>query len=238
MISVSAMSTRFRSTYVVTAINGDQSDRTRFRDLKLFVDNTIDCSCVLRYDGLDGVKQRCRVKNRKVHDWTKRLVKQLNAIGIRATAPALNKSKRGYYSAYFGVPGLGEVRVSDHPLAVSSSIADVSISSPASYADLAKAYVYKHNLTFGTDYAVVGTPSMIIDRMEGAALLAATEEARLNKAAARAALDADVAARTEWWDRKVAESGLEGSPKEIKQTLKRQGMRYPAPPEEGDNHGS
>lgn len=167
-------------------------------------------------------------RNRKIHDWAKRLVRHVKRVGIRATEPVFNTSRKGYYSAYFGVPGLGEVRVSDHPMDKSRSTADISISSPLSYLDLAKAFVFKHNQILGTDLTVLDQPPYIVGKGEGAELIRRIEEMRIRNEAARAVLAADVSARIEWWKKQISESGLEGSPKEVKHQLKRRGVRYPA----------
>jgi hypothetical protein len=166
-------------------------------------------------------------KNRKIHDWTKRLVQQLNKAGIRASEPSFSRSRKGYYSAYFGVPGLGEVRVSDHPIVHSLSTADLSISSPPSYIDLAKAFIFKHNQVTGGDLTVIDQAPYIIGAADGAELLAAIEADRLARAAVREALAAEVARRRAWWEGQIAASGLPGTPKEIKYQLKSRGVRYP-----------
>ena len=166
-------------------------------------------------------------RNRKIHDWTKRLVRHVNRVGIRATEPVFSTSRKGYYSAYFGVPGLGEVRVSDHPMGKSRSTADISISSPSSYLDLAKAFAFKHNQILGTDLTVIDQPPYIVGKGEGADLIRRIEEMRIRKEAARAALAADVSARIEWWEKQISASGIQGTPKEVKHQLKRRGVRYP-----------
>lgn len=162
-------------------------------------------------------------KNRNIHEWTKRLVHQLNRAGIRATEASLSRSRNGYYSAYFGVPGMGEVRVSDHRIVRQLSTADISISGPASYIDLAKAFIFKHNQITGGDLTVLDQPPYIIGAADGADLLAAIEAERM----ARAELVEYEARRREWWAEQIAISGLAGTPKEIKFQLKSRGVRYP-----------
>jgi hypothetical protein len=166
-------------------------------------------------------------KNRKIHDWTKRLVQQLNRAGVRVSEPSFSRSKKGYYSAYFGVPGMGEVRVSDHPLVPELSTANISISGAPSYIDLAKAFIFKHNQITGGDLTVIDQPPYIIGASAGAELLAAIEADRLARAAAREALAKNELRRREWWDGQIAASGLAGTPKEIKFQLKSRGLRYP-----------
>jgi hypothetical protein len=166
-------------------------------------------------------------KNRKIHDWSKRLVQQLNSAGIRATDVTCSRSKNGFYSAYFGVPGLGEVRVSDHPLVRNISTADISISSPASYIDLAKAFVFKHNQATGSNLTVIDRHPYIMDTTAGAELIAAIEADRIAREAAREALIKYEGRRSEWWSEQIAASGLKGTPKEIKFQLKSRGVRYP-----------
>lgn len=166
-------------------------------------------------------------KNRKIHEWTKRLVYQLNRAGIRASDASLSRSKKGYYSAYFGVPGMGEVRVSDHPIVRELSTADISISGPPSYIDLAKAFIFKHNEITGGDLTVLDQPPYIIGAAAGSDLLAAIEAEKAARAAAREALVEYEARRREWWAGQIAASDLEGTPKEIKFQLKSRGVRYP-----------
>lgn len=165
-------------------------------------------------------------KNRKIHEWTKRLVHQLNRAGIRATEASLSRSRNGYYSAYFGVPGMGEVRVSDHRIVRQLSTADISISGPASYIDRAKAFIFKHNQITGGDLTVLDQPPYIIGASAGADLLAAIEAGRMARAAERAELMEYEARRREWWAGQIATSGLAGTPKEIKYQLKSRGVRY------------
>ncbi len=166
-------------------------------------------------------------KNRKIHEWTKRLVHHLNRAGIRATEASLSRSRKGYYSAYFGVPGMGEVRVSDHPIVPQLSTADISISRPVSYIDLAKAFIFKHNEITGGDLTVLDQPPYIIGAAAGAELLATIDAQRAAIAAEREELERYVARRREWWAEQIAASGLEGTSKEIKYQLKSSGVRYP-----------
>lgn len=166
-------------------------------------------------------------RNRKIHDWTKRLVQHLNKAGIRASQPSFSRSRNGFYSAYFGVPGMGEVRVSDHPIVRELSTADISISSPASYIDLAKAFIFKHNEITGGDLTVLDQPPHIIGAASGAELLAVIEAQSAARVAEREEQERNVARRREWWAVQIAMSGLEGTPKEIKFQLKSRGVRYP-----------
>ncbi|NTF17811.1 hypothetical protein G6L37_05310 [Agrobacterium rubi] len=114
----------------------------------------------------------------------------------------------------------------------------MSISSPSTYLDLARAFVFKHNELTDSDLTVVDQPPYIIDASEGLDLIRSIEETRIRNEAARSALATDVAARIEWWAARVAESGLDGTPREIKHQLKRQGMRFPADATRGNEHGS
>jgi hypothetical protein len=129
---------------------------------------------------------------------------------------------------------MGEVRISDHPLVRYTSTADISISGPPSYIDLAKAFVFKHNEIMGGDLTVIDRQPYIISAAAGAELLQSIELEGLEREAARAALEAEVARRREWWAKQIAKSGLDGSYKEVKYELKRRGLRYPGEAENED----
>lgn len=175
--------------------------------------------------------ENARSPNLKVHPWAVRLVRHLRGAGVRATDPVLVKGRTGFYSAYFGVPGLGEVRLSDHPKGKSATV-DVSISSPSSYLDATRALVFAYNSATGADLVVLERRPYVASSAAAKELLEEIERERVEKAEAAAAKADFVSERHAFWERQVAESGIEGSFKEVKFELKRRGMRYPA-----DNDG-
>lgn len=123
---------------------------------------------------------------------------------------------------------MGEVRVSDHPVMNGTLTSNISFNRPASYLELAKAFVAKHNSVASGNLAVIDFEPYILGA-ESAGVLLAEKEARENLAATyqaeRVRIESD---RRAWWDEQVAASGLAGDYKEIKAVLKRQGLRYPA----------
>lgn len=163
----------------------------------------------------------------RIHKWATRLVRKLKAAGVRTSDIVLTTSKFGYRSAYFAVSGIGEVRVSDHPLNEAHPTSDVSISSPASFVDLARAYVYVHNKSQQRKLSVLDHDPFIMEAGEAVRYLANLEAEKEIKFAARGVLVREEDARRAFWDNQVASSGLEGDYKDIKFQLKMQGVRCP-----------
>lgn len=164
----------------------------------------------------------------RIHKWASRLVKRLNAAGVRTSDVLLTTSKFGYRSAYFGVPGIGEVRVSDHPINDAHPTSDISISSPATFLDLARAYAYVHNKSQPRQLAVLEHDPFLMEVGEAEVYLAGLEQEKAARLAASEIVKRAEAARRAFWDDQVARSGLDGDYKEVKFLLKMQGVRCPA----------
>lgn len=139
----------------------------------------------------------------------------------------MTTSKFGYRSAYFAVPGIGEVRISDHPLNDAHPTSDVSISSLVSFVDLARAYVYVDNRSQPRKLSVLEHDPFIMEAAEAVTFVANLEAEKEARLAAREALVREEDARRAFWDDQVARSGLEGDYKEIKFQLKMTGIRCP-----------
>lgn len=163
--------------------------------------------------------------DRRIHHWATRLAARIREAGIKTSGVDCTRTKYGYRSAYFAVKGIGEVRVSDHPMS-GRQASDVSISSPTSFMDLLKAYVFYHNGHHPVQLVVMDDPPTIMER--AAAELYVAEKAR--KAAEKAmAREANVRIETErqaFWRAAVAASGIEGSYKDVKFQLKAMGVRH------------
>lgn len=159
-------------------------------------------------------------------------MRHLRRAGVRTSDVSCSISPKRYYSAYFGVPGLGEVRVSDHPAARELFTSNMSLDRPKTYLDLARAFVARHNSATGGNLAVIEREPYILDACAAAILEETLEARRLEAADALARLTAEESARREWWNARIAESGLPGDPKDIKAKLKKGGVRYPSPSKE------
>lgn len=163
----------------------------------------------------------------RIHKWATRLVRKLKAAGVRTSDVVLTTSKLGYRSAYFGVPGIGEVRVSDHPLNDAHPTSDVSISSPASFVDLALAYVYVHNRSQPRKLSVLDQDPFIMEAADAVTHLANIETEKAARLAGSEVIKRAEDARRAFWDEQVANSGLDGDYKDVKFQLKMQGVRCP-----------
>nr|WP_250808517.1 hypothetical protein [Neorhizobium tomejilense] len=163
--------------------------------------------------------------DKRIHPWASRLVLRLRQAGIRTSDIVRTRTKYGYCSAYFGVFGIGEVRVSDHPMS-GKQASDVSISNPVSYLDLLKAYAFYHNRHHSVQLAVLEDPPTLMEVSAAERHLAALEEDAKAKAATQGAYNRLEAERRAFWQVKVAESGLEGTYQEVKFQLKMMGVRH------------
>jgi hypothetical protein len=163
----------------------------------------------------------------RIHKWATRLVRKLQGAGVRTSDAVLTTSKYGYRSAYFAVPGIGEVRVSDHPLNDAHPTSDVSISRPASFIDLARAYVYVHNKSQPRKLSVLEDDPFIMEASEAVTEIARMEAEKASKLAAFEAYKKIEVARRAFWDDQIARSGLEGDHKDVKFQLRMQGVRCP-----------
>lgn len=163
--------------------------------------------------------------DRRIHHWATRLAARIREAGITTSGVDCSRTKYGYRSAYFAVKGIGEVRVSDHPMS-GRQASDVSISSPVSYTDLLKAYVFYHNRHHPVQLVVVNDPPTIME--QSAAALHVAEKARKaeEKAMARKTNARIETERQAFWRAAVAASGIEGSYKEVKFQLQAMGVRH------------
>jgi hypothetical protein len=163
----------------------------------------------------------------RIHRWAARLVKKINKAGVRTSDILLTTSKFGYRSAYFGVPGIGEVRVSDHPLNDAHPTSDVSISRPASFLDLARAYAFVHNRNHQRTLVVIEHDPFIMEIGEAISFMEAIENEKAERLAVSEVVQKAEAARRAFWDEQVSNSGIEGDYKDIKFQLKMMGVRCP-----------
>lgn len=163
----------------------------------------------------------------RIHKWATRLVTRLQEAGVRTSDILLTTSRFGYRSAYFAVPHIGEVRVSDHRVNDAHPTSDISISSPRSFIDLVRAYVYVHNARHPRKLGVIKREPFLME-------LGEAEEYIKDKTARREWHEMVQAARAGFWSERIATSGLDGDPEEIKALLRLQGIRPPHFPEYGE----
>ncbi|MBY3432730.1 hypothetical protein HFN89_00890 [Rhizobium laguerreae] len=139
----------------------------------------------------------------------------------------MTTSKFGYRSAYFAVPGIGEIRVSDHPLNDAHPTSEISISSPTSFHDLAKAYAYAHNKYHVRKLAVLAHEPFLMEVGEALAYVERLESEKVERLAKSELIKRTEDARRAFWDEKVSTCGIEGEYKDIKFQLKMMGVRCP-----------
>jgi hypothetical protein len=163
----------------------------------------------------------------RIHKWASRLVSRLKDAGVRTSDVLLTTSKFGYRSAYFAVPGIGEIRVSDHPLNEAHPTSEISISSPTSFHDLATAYAYAHNKYHARKLAVLAHDPFLMEVGEAEAYVARLESEKAERLAKSEILKKAEDARRAFWDEKISTCGIEGDYKDVKFQLKMMGVRCP-----------
>lgn len=161
--------------------------------------------------------------DRRIHRWARALEATLRGLGLKTSEVTATCSRAGFCSAYFAVHGIGEVRVSDHP-PTKHTTSDLNIFDVNSLKDVCAKYADEHNRRHELGLIAVNrTPFLLLSDSESIA--------RWNKKQNRVArIQEEEEMAREFWQKRVAESGLEGSFREVKSALKIQGVKF-IPPE-------
>lgn len=176
--------------------------------------------------------------NPEVRKWAKALHRRLSGMGLHISGLTHNVSRGGWYSSYFGVVGVGEVRISDHPINAKHPTSDVSIGDAGSFEDLCCRYVLAHNELHPVKLEAVDEKPYILRSSEvdywrrSKAEAAERRETRrlaahLKEIESQDQLRATKLAKKTFWDDQVARSDIEGPYKFVVARLKACGVRFP-----------